>query len=154
MFNTAQLLKVFATVIFLDRCKLMMCDSIFNWESIYSGLLTTGWKKKATLLLLNEFLDHVYLHYLLWSYLLISIDKIADAFEHSNSFYPIVISMLMLYWVNMECTQTAYKTQIKNLYVKKKRTNLQILDYKNICVIPSAPSHIYLNTTQTLNKLE
>ena len=89
--------------------------------------------------MLNEFLEHVYLHYLLWSYLLKSIDKIADAFEYSNSFYPIVISMLMLNWVNMECTQTAYKTQIKNLYVNKKRTNLQILDNKNICVNPPPP---------------
>ena len=29
------------------------------------------------------------------------------------------------------CTQTAYKTQIKNLYVKKRRTNLQILEYNS-----------------------
>ena len=35
-----------------------------------------------------------------------------------------------IYWVKTECTQTAYKTQIKNLYVKKRRTNLQILEYK------------------------
>ena len=57
-------------------------------------------------------------------------------------------------WVKTECTQTAYKTQIKNLYVKKRRTNLQILEYKKYFCNPPPPPLAqifvhYTNTTQT-----
>ena len=38
-------------------------------------------------------------------------------------------------------------------YVKKRRTNLQILEYKKYLCNPP-PSHKYLYTTQTLLKLE
>ena len=58
-------------------------------------------------------------------------------------------------WVKTECTQTAYKTQIKNLNVKKRRTNLQILEYKKyLCNPPPPRTNIctlhkhYTNTTQ------
>ena len=43
------------------------------------------------------------------------------------------------YWVKTECTQTAYRTQIKNLYVKKRRKNLQILEYKKYLCNPPPP---------------
>ena len=58
-------------------------------------------------------------------------------------------------WVKTECTQTAHKTQIKNLNVKKRRTNLQILEYKKyLCNPPPPRTNIctlhkhYTNTTQ------
>ena len=55
-------------------------------------------------------------------------------------------------WVKTECRQTAYKTQIKNLYVKKRRTNLQILECKKYLCNPPPLAQIfvhYTNTTQT-----
>ena len=50
------------------------------------------------------------------------------------------------YWVKTECTQTAYKTQIKNLYVKKRRTNLQILEYKKYLCNPPPPPRTNIGT--------
>ena len=63
-------------------------------------------------------------------------------------------------WVKTECTQTAYKTQIKNLYVKKRRTNLQILEYKKYffsvqCIIPlfHPPIGVYTRYFLTLGAI-